>query len=92
MNRLKPILLCALVFLAMTFDGCTTTSTTTRSPTTFGRQAEQPQGFFDRLADQFTERECNVIRFTCPYGIGPAGEPCECTHPNGVVLKGRTIK
>jgi hypothetical protein len=53
---------------------------------------EPPKGFFDRLADAITERECNVMRFTCPYGFGPAGEPCECTDPKGVVLKGQTIK
>ena len=55
-------------------------------------QPERPQGFFERLADAITERECNVVRFTCPYGWGPADEPCECTDPRGVVLKGRTIK
>ena len=56
------------------------------------KQAEKPQGFFGRLADAFTERECNVIRFTCPYGLGPADEPCECVDPTGVVLTGTTSK
>lgn len=49
-------------------------------------------GFFEQLSDQWSERQCHVIRFTCPYGRGPAGEPCECTDPRGVVLSGRTIK
>jgi hypothetical protein len=43
-------------------------------------------------ADELTERECNVVRFTCPYGFGPAGEPCDCTDPRGVVLRGKTVK
>ena len=57
-----------------------------------GRSEPAPRGFFDRLSDNLTERECNVIRFTCPYGFGPAGEPCECVDPGGIVLRGRTIK
>jgi hypothetical protein len=56
------------------------------------RSQEAPQGFFDRMVDTITERECNVGRFTCPYGLGPAGEPCDCTDPKGVVLSGQTIK
>lgn len=56
------------------------------------RQAKPGTGFFERLVDQLTERECNVVRFTCPYGFGAAGEPCDCTDPRGVVLFGRTIK
>ena len=55
-------------------------------------QPEAPRGFFDRLADSLSERECNVMRFTCPYGLGAAGEPCDCTDPKGVVLQGRTVK
>jgi hypothetical protein len=63
------------------------------STTTNSRgQAEPPRGFFDRLADSLSERECNVGRFTCPYGFGAAGEPCDCTDPNGIVLQGRTSK
>jgi len=42
-----------------------------------------PAGFFDRLADEFTERECEVFRFTCPTDWD-GGEPCECTEPNGL--------
>ncbi len=53
---------------------------------------EPAPGFFERLADQVTERECNVIRFTCPYGLGPAGEPCECADGRGYVFRGRTVK
>ena len=84
--------LSAISLVALWISACTT-SPTTNSPTTGGRApTEPPRGFFERLADEFTERECNVFRFTCPYGLGPAGEPCECTEPNGVVLKGRTIK
>jgi hypothetical protein len=56
------------------------------------RTQEPPQGFFDRMVDSITERECNVGRFTCPYGLGPAGEPCDCTDPKGVVLSGHTVK
>jgi hypothetical protein len=63
------------------------------STTTYSRgQPEAPRGFFDRLADAISERECNVIRFTCPYGFGAADEPCDCTDPKGVVLQGRTVK
>lgn len=71
-------------------SSCATTTTTTTSD--FRRQAAKPQGFFERLADAMTERECNVMRFTCPYGWGPADEPCDCTDPKGVVLKGMTVK
>ena len=59
-------------------------------PTAFRR--DPPPGFFDRLADQLTARECDVGRYTCPYGLGPANEPCECDDPRGYVLKGRTRK
>jgi hypothetical protein len=62
------------------------------APTRYNPRSEAPRGFFDSLADQLTERECNVARFTCPYGFGPAGEPCECTDPRGIVRAGRTIK
>ena len=66
----------------------------TNEPVTSSSKArsEPPRGFFDRLSDHLTERECNVARFSCPYGFGPAGEPCECTDPRGIVLNGRTIK
>lgn len=62
--------------------------------TTSGRDSRQPEqrGFFQRLGEHLTERECNVGRFTCPYGFGPAGEPCDCTDPSGVVVGGRTVK
>ena len=55
-------------------------------------RSEPPRGFFERLGDNLTERECAVFRFTCPYGFGPAGEPCECTDPRGRVIRGQTIK
>jgi len=69
-----------------------TTTTTTTSTSTMRNQPDKPQGFFERFADGITERECNVVRFTCPYGWGSAGEPCDCTDPKGVVLKGMTVK
>jgi hypothetical protein len=78
------------IFTTICVSSCTTTSTTTTSY--YGSPSEKPQGFFGRLADSMTERECNVVRFSCPYGLGPAGEPCECTDPKGVVLNGTTIK
>jgi len=70
--------------------GCTTE--TSEAPARIGTKSQPPSGFFNRLVDQFTERECNVIRFTCPYGLGPAGEPCDCTDPDGVVRQGSTVK
>ena len=60
-----------------------------RSP---GAKRRSPAGFSEVLMDQMTERECNVGRFICPFGLGPAGETCTCTDPSGVVLTGRTIK
>ena len=72
--------------LFLWLSDCTTTASVSRKPT------EQPQGFFEKMMNHVTERECNVGRFICPYGLGPAGEPCECTDPSGVVLKGRTVK
>jgi hypothetical protein len=85
--------LSALGLVALSIATCTSSPTPTPNRTFgVGTRVEPPRGFFERLADEFTERECNVVRFTCPYGLGPAGEPCECTEPNGVVLKGRTIK
>jgi hypothetical protein len=66
--------------------GCNTSTTNIVGAKT------EPRGFLQRLADQLTARECNVGKFICPYGLGPAGEPCECVQPSGVVLKGRTIK
>ena len=78
-----------LLFVVSTF-GCTTE--TIETSYRVGRKSEAPQGFFGRLADKITDRECDVVKFTCPYGLGPAGEPCDCTDPQGVVLKGWTIK
>jgi hypothetical protein len=76
-----------LIVAAVSTSACATQSS---SPNRVGAPA--PRGFFEKLADELTERECNVIRFTCPYGFGPADEPCDCTDPSGVVLRGRTIK
>jgi hypothetical protein len=74
--------------LAICLAGCvSTTETVTRRQT-----AAKPTGFFEKLADRITERECLVHGFSCPYGLGPAGEPCECADPSGRVLQGRTIK
>jgi hypothetical protein len=88
-TRQTNLLIQAAIVVAICASSCTTTTTTTSS---IRAQAEKPQGFFGRLADAITERECNVIRFTCPYGWGPADEPCDCTDPKGVVLKGVTVK
>ena len=91
MHWVKALSVLSALSLAVLWIPACTTSTT--GPTIGARGATEAQrGFFERLADEFTERECEVFRFTCPYGFGPAGEPCECTEPNGVVRKGRTIK
>jgi hypothetical protein len=78
------------VIVALSLLGCTTTTTTETMSSQ--KPADKPTGFFDRLMDQITERECRVARFTCPYGLGPAGEPCDCTDPSGRVWQGKTIK
>jgi len=78
-----------VVFLTIfVLAGCTTTT----SISDFRRQPDKPRGFFQKLADEMTERECNVGKFVCPFGFGPAGEPCDCTDPSGLVLNGRTVK
>lgn len=77
-----------LIFINILVMSCAKTSTTTVSR----RQTEEPPGFFGNMMNQITERECNVGRFICPYGLGPAGESCTCTDPSGVVLTGRTVK
>jgi len=85
-----PVTWTAIVFsitVALVLVACSTSSTTVSR-----RSTEQPRGFFGRLLDEMTERECNVGKFICPYGLGPAGEPCTCTDPSGIVLNGRTVK
>jgi len=77
-----------LIVVNVLLMSCAATSSTVPSR----RQAGEPQGFFAGLKDQITERECNVGRFICPYGLGPAGEPCTCTDPSGIMLNGRTVK
>jgi hypothetical protein len=79
-----------LFVLATTLGGCTTTSE--QVPAFHSGRQERPSGFVDRLLDAFSERECNVGRFTCSYGLGSAGEPCDCVGPGNVVFKGYTIK
>jgi hypothetical protein len=79
-----------IVVVSLGIFGCTT-ETSERSARV-GNKPETRSGFFNRLADQFSERECNVVRFTCPYGFGPAGETCDCTDPDGIVRKGWTVK
>jgi hypothetical protein len=69
-----------------------TTTTITTTGTTRQPETEKSGGFFSRMMDQLTERECLVGGFSCPYGFGPADEPCDCTDPSGIVRKGRTIK
>jgi hypothetical protein len=87
--KLRKNYLMMTVLMALAFFACTTTTEPLTVPRT---QAEQPRGFFEKLVDEMTSRECNVNKFTCPYGLGPAGEPCDCTDPSGIVLKGRTVK
>ena len=91
LHRLKSLLFVVLLSLAV--PGCETTTTTMPGPSSGSAvRREAPRGFFDKLTDAITERECSVAHFTCPYGFGPAGEPCDCTDPRGVVLQGRTVK
>jgi hypothetical protein len=59
-----------LIFVNVFLMSCISTSTTTQSR----RQTEDTRGFFGSLVDQMTERECNVGKFICPFGLGPAGE------------------
>ena len=87
-TRFDKVLIQLLLLAVLSTSSCVTETVTTP----MRNQTEKPQGFFGRLADAITERECNVVRFTCPYGLGPADEPCECIDPKGVVLKGTTIK
>ena len=87
-TRFDRFLIQLLMLAVLSTSSCVTETVTTP----MRNQTEKPQGFFGRLADAITERECNVVRFTCPYGLGPADEPCECVDPKGVVLKGTTIK
>ena len=91
LKRCRAISLLAILLGTALLAACTTV-TEPAGPTYLGRQPGKPSGFFDRLADSLTERECYVGRFTCPYGLGPAGEPCECVGPDGVVFKGQTVK
>jgi hypothetical protein len=79
-----------IIAVGISIFGCTTE--TSEKPARFGSKTEAPRGFFNRLADHLTERECNVIKFSCPYGLGPAGEPCDCTDPDGILRKGWTVK
>src|SRR5262245_19957486 len=74
-----------LIFANIVLVSCGTTSTSRR-------QTEESRGFFGGVVDHVTERECNVGRFICPFGLGPAGETCTCTDPSGIVLNGRTVK
>ena len=80
------------LFLCVWLSGCASVEAEQPVSSPFSRAAKSPPGFFERLADSFSERECNVGRFTCPYGLGPAGEPCECDDPRGIVRKGQTVK
>ena len=91
-TRQACLLIQVAILTAVCASSCTTTTTTVTREYEATTKAEKPQGFFGRLGDAITERECNVVRFTCPYGWGPAGEPCDCTDPKGVVLNGTTIK
>jgi hypothetical protein len=79
-----------LVIFAIFLAGCVTTSE--RVPLYDSKSRDKPNGFFERMSDSFSERECNVGRFTCSFGLGSAGEPCECVGPNNVVYQGHTVK
>jgi len=85
---IRKLPLWLLISVNILMMSCATTSTTTGSR----RQTEERRGFFAGLMDEISERECNVGRFVCPYGLGPAGDPCTCTDPSGIVLNGRTVK
>ena len=85
-SKLRLAVLSALI--AVFLVACSTTDPLIGSR----RRPNPPRGFFEKLMDQVTERQCNVGRFICPYGFGRADEPCDCTDPNGVVLNGRTVK
>ena len=89
MNRSRLLTIHFVMLLGLLPLSCVTERVTSeiRNPA-----PPKPQGFFGRLADAMTERECNVVRFTCPYGLGPADEPCECVDPEGVLRKGVTVK
>ena len=84
---MNSLLLAALIVALQIVASCSQTPAV-RDP----RQPQQQRGFFEKLGDHVTARDCNVGRFTCPYGLGPAGEPCDCTDPSGVVLNGQTVK
>lgn len=79
-----------LLIITVSATGCVTTSEPVK-PFQATSQ-DKPSGFFDRMLDNFSERVCNVGKFTCSYGLGSAGEPCECVGPNDVVYNGRTVK
>lgn len=79
-------LVCGVLLLLVSVSVVACSSSSRREP------ADKSSSFFERLMDQMTERECRVGAFTCPFGRGPAGEPCECTDPSGRVLYGKTIK
>jgi hypothetical protein len=84
-------LACAALAAALV-AGCVTTTSRASPATGSTRRDAKSAGFFARLVDRFTARECRVATFSCPYGFGPADEPCECTDPSGRVLFGRTVK
>ena len=81
----------AVLAVTLSLAACSESSENTSSSHTRLR-SDASRGFFDRVADHLTERECNVVRFTCPFGFGPAGEPCECVDPRGIVRQGSTVK
>jgi hypothetical protein len=88
LSRLSPLLLSCVLF-----SGCASVDEERPIFSPFpGPAKKSPPGFFERLTDSFTERECNVGRFTCPYGLGRTGEPCECDDPRGFVRKGQTTR
>ena len=83
-NR-KSVYRVLFLLVCITAAACSSTGSTRRGK-------EKAEGFFAGFMDQVTERECLTGRLTCPYGWGPANEPCDCTDPSGRVWAGRTIK
>jgi len=82
---MKTIRAVLLLLICISVAGCSSTAGGRRTK-------DKSEGFFSGLVDRITERECLTGKLTCPYGWGPADEPCDCTDPSGRVWPGRTIK
>ena len=62
-RRIRTFSWFSLATISCVLFACSSTTNPVSS-----REAISPPGFFERMADQLTERECNVGRFICPYG------------------------